>query len=77
MKEVSLPDTELLVVGHHGSKYSTGDAFLNDITPEKAIISVGYNTYGHPSDEVLNKLDERGIEVYRTDISGNITIYAE
>lgn len=77
MKEVNLPDTELLVVGHHGSKYSTGDAFLNDITPEKAIISVGYNTYGHPSDEVLNKLDERGIEVYRTDISGNITIYAE
>jgi competence protein ComEC len=69
-----LPDIELLVVGHHGSKYSTGTALLEETTPDVAFISVGYNTYGHPTQEVLSRLEERGIEVYRTDEDGNISL---
>lgn len=69
-------DIELLVVGHHGSKYSTSDLLLDSTTPDTAFISVGVNSYGHPTDEVLDKLHSRGIDVYRTDQSGNITIMA-
>ncbi len=67
-------DVELLVVGHHGSKYSTSDSLLDSVTPDAAFISVGINSYGHPTDEVLSKLAQRGIAVYRTDIHGNITM---
>ena len=69
-----LPDIELLVVGHHGSKLSTSDALLETIKPETAIISVGYNTYGHPSEVTLKKLSNNGIMVYRTDTDGTVTI---
>ena len=73
-----LGDMELLVVGHHGSRYSTDEALLDDITPETALISVGAgNTYGHPTQEVLDRLEERGIEVRRTDESGTIIIKVE
>ncbi|MGN1003168.1 MAG: DNA internalization-related competence protein ComEC/Rec2 [Oscillospiraceae bacterium] len=68
-------DIELLVVGHHGSKYSTCEAFLDAVTPELAFISVGSaNSYGHPTPETLARLEEREIEVLRTDQSGNITV---
>lgn len=71
---VSLPDIELLVVGHHGSKYSTSDALLDAVKPETAVISVGYNSYGHPSEETLQKLVQSGILVYRTDSDGSISL---
>lgn len=71
-----LPDIEVLVVGHHGSKYSTSEELLDAVKPEVAVISVGRNTYGHPTNEVLERLGENSIEVYRTDISGNVTINA-
>lgn len=69
-------DIELLVVGHHGSKYSTCETLLDSVTPDKAIISVGHNNYGHPTQDVLERLSARAIEVLRTDINGNITITA-
>ena len=70
-----LGDMELLVVGHHGSRYSTGEALLDAITPEAAVISVGAgNSYGHPTQEVLDRLAARNIEVYRTDLDGTVTI---
>jgi competence protein ComEC len=69
-----IPDIELLVVGHHGSRYSTSDEFLRAVTPETAIISVGRNSYGHPTQETLDRLAKRGITTYRTDASGNVTI---
>jgi competence protein ComEC len=69
-----LPDIELLIVGHHGSKYSSCDELLDAVKPEKAIISVGYNNYGHPTQETLQRLSERGIEIYRTDLIGNVSI---
>jgi competence protein ComEC len=69
-----LPDIELIVAGHHGSKYSSSQELLDDVTPEAAIISVGYNTYGHPTAEALQRLYGVGANVYRTDECGNITV---
>ena len=72
VKYKGLPDIELLVVGHHGSKNSTSEELLLATQPEVAAISVGYNTYGHPTDEVLERLGAAGCEIYRTDWMGNI-----
>ena len=70
-----LGDLELLVVGHHGSRYSTCDALLENITPEVAFISVGAgNDYGHPTAEVLRRLEDHGVAVYRTDLDGTVSI---
>lgn len=70
-----LGDMEVLIVGHHGSRYSTSDELLDDITVETAIISVGAgNSYGHPAQEVLDRLAARGIEVYRTDLDGTVRV---
>jgi len=64
---------DVLKVGHHGSKTSTTDAFLRSATPSYAVISVGRdNSYGHPTDEVLARLDNADVEVYRTDMVGTI-----
>lgn len=71
---VSLPDIELLIIGHHGSKDATSDELLETVKPEAAIISVGYNKYGHPAAETLSKLALDGIMVYRTDMDGDVTI---
>ena len=76
LKHRDLPDIELLVVGHHGSKYATCQLLLDKLRPEAAAISVGYNNYGHPTEEVLERLDAFGIPVYRTDLDGTITIKA-
>lgn len=68
-----LPDIEVLVVGHHGSKFSTSDEFLEALRPEYAVISAGRNNpYGHPADETLWRLADHGCVVYRTDLQGNI-----
>ena len=70
-----LKDVELLKVGHHGSKYSSSESFLECIKPEVAIISAGErNRYGHPHEETLKKLEAKKIDVYRTDEMGQITI---
>ena len=74
VKYAGLPDIEVLVAGHHGSKNSTSDVLLDAVTPETCLISVGYNTYGHPTPETLKRLAERSITVYRTDSAGNLTI---
>ncbi|QHQ62758.1 hypothetical protein Ana3638_19880 [Anaerocolumna sedimenticola] len=58
--------------GHHGSKTSTNDKLLNAVDPDYAVISVGKNNYGHPSDSTLNLLAKKNIKTYRTDISGTI-----
>ena len=69
------PDCDVLKVAHHGSKYSTGKALLDSARPEIAVISVGYNTYGHPAQEALSRLAAAGAQVYRTDECGLITVY--
>ena len=69
-----LPDIEVLLVGHHGSKYSTSTTLLESVTPEVGVISVGDNSYGHPTEEALLRLTDAGMSVYRTDMQGNILI---
>lgn len=66
---------KLLKVGHHGSKYATSERFIRNVKPEAAIISNGEsNRYGHPSQEVLDRLRAAGVRVYRTDLQGEISI---
>ena len=69
-----LPDIELLIVGHHGSKYSSTTEFLDALQPETAVISVGDNNYGHPTREALLRLVAAGCEIYRTDLQGNVLL---
>ena len=69
-------DIDYLKVGHHGSKTSTCEAFIKQITPEEAIISVGRNNYyGHPHDEVLSLLNKYEVTTRRTDYEGTISYY--
>ena len=74
VERYALPDIEVLVVSHHGSRYSSNQQFLERVSPETAVISVGDNSYGHPSDAVLARLADLGIDVYRTDLQGNILL---
>ena len=72
---VELSSTEILKVAHHGSKYSTSAEFLQYLNIETAIISSGKgNTYGHPTQEVLDRLQAVNAEIHRTDMQGNIMI---
>ena len=71
-----LPDIELLVAGHHGSAHSTSFELLESLRPEIAVISVGQNKYGHPTEETLRRLEIAGVSVYRTDECGSITFNA-
>ncbi|HFC76770.1 MAG TPA: MBL fold metallo-hydrolase [Candidatus Moranbacteria bacterium] len=64
--------SEVLKVGHHGSRFSTSDDFLEAVDPKDAIISVGKNSYSHPTKEVLDKLKRRLVRIWRTDQDGNI-----
>ena len=70
----AIPDIEVLLVSHHGSKYSSDEAFLSAVKPETAIISVGKNSYGHPTQEAMDRLHDAGAQVRRTDEEGNITV---
>ena len=70
----ALPDFELLVAGHHGSKYATSYELLDAARAETAIISVGYNNYGHPTREALWRLSAYGMTVFRTDQMGTVTL---
>ena len=66
---------DVLKVGHHGSKTSTTEPFLEAVHPAFAIISVGFeNLYGHPHKDVIERLKQANIEVLRTDRMGAITI---
>lgn len=63
----------VLKVGHHGSRTSTSEAFLDTVNPAYAVISCGKdNSYGHPHDITLAKLQSKDIEVFRTDEMGDI-----
>ena len=67
-----LPDIEVLLVGHHGSRYSTSEELLGAVMPEVGVVSVGSNSYGHPTAEAIGRLEDAGAEVYRTDEQGTI-----
>ena len=70
-----LGDVDVLKAGHHGSKTSSNDFFLEIIKPEYAVISVGArNRYGHPHQDVLNRLAFAGAQIFRTDINGTVIL---
>jgi len=63
----------VLKVGHHGSSSSTSYVWLREVMPEYAVISVGKgNNYGHPTDAVLSRLRDAEVEVFRTDMQGDV-----
>jgi competence protein ComEC len=73
-----LAPVDLLKVAHHGSNHSSTDAFLAAAAPMYAVISVGIgNRYGHPGEETLARLHQRGAMVYRTDQSGDLRIVSD
>lgn len=75
---MDLGDIEMLKVGHHGSKTSTSQYFLETVKPEIAIISVGKeNDYGHPHIETMQLLSKNKIKSYRTDLQGDIQFKIE
>ena len=73
-----LEDVDFLKVGHHGSRYSTSQQFLDIVKPEYAFISCSLtNTYGHPSEEVVKRLEEAGCRISFTMKSGAVRLYLE
>lgn len=72
LRTSDIPELDILVAGHHGSKHSTCEELLTATMPKIAVISVGENHYGHPTQEVLDRLAAIGCTVYRTDMHGNI-----
>ena len=69
------PDIEVLKVGHHGSETSTDPELLDRSTPRLALISVGRrNRYGHPTPGVLARLEARGVDIWRTDEDGSVSV---
>lgn len=73
--QLDLSDIEVLKLAHHGSKYSTSEEFLKQIQPELAVISVGKNPFGHPTEEVIERLKNQAI--LRTDQDGEIEIVSD
>jgi competence protein ComEC len=66
---------DLLKVGHHGSRYSTSEEFLQAVEPEYAVISCGEdNDYGHPHKETLTRLAVPGLRLFRTDLDGTVIV---
>ncbi len=68
---------DLLKVGHHGSRGSTGAPWLERLDPRVAVISVGRNEYGHPAPETLARLEHRGIVIRRTDQDHTISVTSD
>ena len=75
LSENVLPDIDLFVVGHHGSKTSSSEELLSAVPHATAVISTGYNTYGHPSPETLEALFRHEIPFFRTDLSGTLQFF--
>ena len=68
-------ECDILKVAHHGSKSSSSEAFLDAVHPEIAVIQCGRNNfYGHPHKQTLDRLEKRGIQIFRTDLSGAVGI---
>lgn len=71
-------DSDVLKVGHHGSSSSSTSSFLKAVSPAYAIISVGSgNSYGHPSEETIDRLASIGARIYRTDLNGTIKCHSD
>ena len=69
-----LSEADVLIVSHHGSRYASCDELLREVRGRTAVISTGYNRFGHPADETLDRLAEYGYTIQRTDRDGTIEI---
>ena len=75
LRNSAIPDVDVLVAGHHGSKNATCEELLAAVSPEIVCISAGKdNRFGHPARELLQRLENYGCAVYRTDLQGDILI---
>ena len=75
MKEYDIGQVDILKVGHHGSKTSSSEEFIKEINPKLVLISAGKNNkFGHPNENVLERLKQLGCKVFRTDLGGEISI---
>lgn len=75
LRRAQIPQVDVLIAGHHGSRNSTCEELLAAVRPEVVCISVGRdNSFGHPAEELLARLAAFGCDVYRTDLHGTITI---
>ncbi len=66
--------SDILKVSHHGSKYSSSDDFLKVVKPKISVIEVGKNSYGHPSNEALNRLANIGSQIFNTLQNGTLKV---
>lgn len=66
--------SDILKVGHHGSKNSSGEKFIAAVLPAASVIGVGQNRYGHPAPEVIQKLESAGSKIFRTDKDGTAKV---
>jgi competence protein ComEC len=77
-KYKSFLNSDVLKVGHHGSKTSSSEVFLNYVTPEISLISAGYkNKFGHPAKQVIDRLQSEGSIIYRTDLQKAILLRSD
>lgn len=68
-------DVDFLKVGHHGSKTSSSPEFIEKVSPQLAVISVGLNnSYRHPSPQTLDTLEKQRVPILRTDYDGTVTV---
>ena len=75
---ISWPKTDVLKVGHHGSKTSSSQEFLEQVLPKYAIIMAGEgNSYGLPKEKIIKRLEDLGTTIYRTDKNGTIEITSD
>ena len=75
LSSVDLPDTEVMIAGHHGSKYSNSEELLSAARPDAVIFSAGKgNSYGHPTPEAMARFEAIGAKIYRTDLMGTVTV---
>lgn len=74
-KNLGVLKSDILKVGHHGSKTSSSNEFIKEISPKYVVIGVGKNNkFGHPNNGVLERLNNYGTKIYRTDEDGEISI---
>ena len=74
-KDKSVLESDILKVAHHGSKTSTTEEFFKLVNPKISLIGVGKNNlFGHPSSEVIERLEKSNAKIYRTDMNGEINI---
>lgn len=71
-------DSDVLKLGHHGSKTSSSDAWLDTVTPQHVVVSAGLdNKYGHPHQDVMQRVFARNIQTSHTGTDGTITFYSD